>query len=69
MQFEITKNEKTGTYLPNQTCQPNLQLIPIKIEYEYESRKVKDIFLWDKSEPYWDLETFSKIYVEELNLP
>jgi hypothetical protein len=46
-----------------------LQLIPIKIEYEYESRKVKDIFLWDKSEPYWDLETFSKIYVEELNLP
>jgi len=46
-----------------------LQLIPIKIDFEYVNRKIKDIFLWDKSEPYWDLETFSKIYVEELNLP
>jgi hypothetical protein len=44
-------------------------LIPIKIDFEFENRKIKDIFLWDKSEPYWDLETFSKIYVEELNLP
>ena len=49
--------------------QPNLQLIPIKLDLEFEGRRLKDMFLWDKNEPYLNLESFSKILMEEHNLP
>ena len=58
-----------GTYAPGASCQPNLQLIPVQLDIEMEGRKMKDAFLWDKSEPYWDMETFARIMVEEANLP
>lgn len=50
-------------------CQPNLLLIPIKLDLECEGRRLKDIFLWDKNEPYLTLEEFAKIIMEEHNLP
>lgn len=34
-----------------------------------EQRKLKDSFLWDKNEPYWDMETFARILVEDMALP
>jgi len=46
-----------------------LQLIPIKLDLEFEGRRLKDQFLWDKSEPYQNLEGFAKILMEEHNLP
>jgi hypothetical protein len=46
-----------------------LQLIPIKLDLEFEGRRLKDIFLWDKNEPYQTLESFAKILMEEHNLP
>ena len=51
------------------TCQSNLQLIPIKLDLEFEGRRLKDLFLWDKNEPYQTLESFAKILLEEHNLP
>ena len=33
-------------------CQSNLQLIPIKLDLEFEGKRLKDLFLWDKNEPY-----------------
>ena len=53
----------------NVGCQPNLSLIPIKIDLEFEGKRLKDIFLWDKNEPFWNLESFAKILMEEHNLP
>jgi SWI/SNF-related matrix-associated actin-dependent regulator of chromatin subfamily B member 1 len=50
-------------------CQPNLLLIPIKLEIEMQGRRLKDMFLWDKNEPYLTLEEFAKILMEEHNLP
>jgi len=50
-------------------CQPNLQLIPIKLDIEHEGRRLKDMFMWDKNEPYLTLEEFAKILMEEHNLP
>jgi SWI/SNF-related matrix-associated actin-dependent regulator of chromatin subfamily B protein 1 len=50
-------------------CQPNLQMVPIKIDLELEGRRYKDLFLWDKNEPYLTLESFVKILIEEQNLP
>lgn len=34
-----------------------------------DQRKLKDSFLWDKNEPYWDMETFARILVEDMALP
>jgi hypothetical protein len=28
------------------------QLIPIKLDLEIEGKRLKEVFLWDKSEPY-----------------
>ena len=33
-----------------------------------DGRKFKDQFLWDKNEPYLNLETFTDILLEEHNL-
>ena len=41
-------------------------LIPIKIELELEGgRRIKEVFLWDKNEPYLTLERFTQILLEE----
>mmetsp|Transcript_14044 Transcript_14044/g.23859 ORF Transcript_14044/g.23859 Transcript_14044/m.23859 type:complete len:81 (+) Transcript_14044:336-578(+) len=50
-------------------CQPNLLLIPIKLDLEFEGKRLKDQFLWDKNEPYLNLEEFAKILGEEHGLP
>ena len=44
-------------------------LIPIKLDIEIEGKRLKDQFLWDKHEPFWDLEYFARILTEEHNLP
>jgi hypothetical protein len=43
-------------------------LIPIKIDIEIEGKRLKEIFFWDKNEPYLTLESFAKILLEEHNL-
>jgi SWI/SNF-related matrix-associated actin-dependent regulator of chromatin subfamily B member 1 len=50
-------------------CQPNLALIPIKLDLEFEGKRLKDLFLWDRNEPYQNLENFAKILMEEHSLP
>lgn len=40
-------------------------MIPIKIDIELEGRRYKDMFLWDKNEPYQTIESFVKILIEE----
>ena len=44
------------------------RLIPIKIDIEIEGKRLKEIFFWDKNEPYLTLESFAKILLEEHNL-
>ena len=44
-------------------------MIPVKLDLEFEGRRLKDLFLWDKNEPYLNLESFAKILMEEHNLP
>lgn len=63
-----SNNEKPQEVLAA-NVQPNLQLIPIKLDLEFEGRRLKDMFLWDKNEPYLNLESFAKILMEEHNLP
>ena len=41
----------------------------MKLDLELEGRRLKDLFLWDKGEPYQTLESFAKILMEEHNLP
>lgn len=70
----LNKDQAMGQFgvLPGMTpnnYQPNLQLIPIKLDIEVEGRRLKDLFLWDKNEPYLNLESFAKILMEEHNLP
>jgi hypothetical protein len=55
--------------LTQNTNQPNLQLIPIKLDFEIEGVRLRDLFLWDKNEPYLSLDGFAKILMEEHNLP
>lgn len=43
-------------------------LIPIKIEIEIEGKRLKELFLWEKNEPYLTLDSFAKILMEEHNL-
>ena len=44
-------------------------LIPIKLDFEIDGKRLKENFLWDKNEPYLTLESFGKILVEEHSLP
>ena len=45
-------------------------MIPIKIELDVEGgKKIKEVFLWDRNEPYLNLEKFAEIILEEHNLP
>ena len=34
-----------------------------------EGTRLRDLFLWDKNEPYLSLDGFAKILMEEHNLP
>ena len=43
-------------------------LIPIKLDLEIEGKRLKEVFLWDKTEPYLSVESFVKILMEEHNL-
>lgn len=43
-------------------------LIPIKLDLEIEGKRLKEVFLWDKQEPYLSIESFVKILMEEHNL-
>jgi hypothetical protein len=43
-------------------------LIPIKLDFEIEGKRLKENFFWDKNEPYLTLESFAKILMEEHNL-
>lgn len=39
--------------------------MPIKIDLEIEGKRLREIFFWDKNEPYLTLESFAKILLEE----
>lgn len=44
-------------------------LIPMKIELDLEGgQRLKDLFLWDKNEPYMTIESFARILIEEHSL-
>ena len=43
-------------------------LIPIKLDLEIEGQRLKEQFLWEKNEPYINLEGFAKLLIEEQNL-
>jgi hypothetical protein len=43
-------------------------LIPIKLDLEIDGKRLKEVFLWDKTEPYLSIESFVKILMEEHNL-
>jgi transcriptional regulator with XRE-family HTH domain len=44
-------------------------LVPMKLDFELEGRQLKEIFLWDKNEPYLTIHDFANILIEEQNLP
>ena len=51
------------------TSEPNVDtLVPIKLDIELEGKQMKDMFIWDKQEPYLSLDYFAKILAEEHNL-
>jgi len=37
----------------------------MKIDLEIEGKRLREIFFWDKNEPYLNLESFAKILMEE----
>jgi len=43
-------------------------LVPIKLDLEIDGKRLKEVFLWDKNEPYLTVESFVKILMEENNL-
>lgn len=43
-------------------------LIPIKLDLEIEGKRLREIFFWDKNEPYLTIESFAKIIMEEHDL-
>lgn len=43
-------------------------LVPIKLDLEIDGKRLKEVFLWDKNEPYLTVESFGKILMEENNL-
>ena len=44
-------------------------LIPLKIELEVEGgKRIKEVMLWDKNEPYLTLDKFTLILLQEYNL-
>ncbi len=56
----------------NQTEFPSSQidtLVPIRLNIEQDGKQLKDMFIWDKQEPYLGLDYFSKIMAEEHNVP
>jgi len=43
-------------------------LVPMKLDIEIEGKRLREIFCWDKNEPYLTIESFAKILMEEHNL-
>ena len=44
-------------------------LIPMKVEIDLEGgQRIKEMFLWDKNEPYMTIEGFARILLEEHGL-
>ncbi len=44
-------------------------LIPMKVELELDGgNRLRELFLWDKNEPYMTLESFARILIEEHGL-
>ncbi|CAM6026839.1 unnamed protein product [Sphagnum balticum] len=46
-----------------------LNLIPIRLDLEFDGRKLKDAFSWNADDPDYEIIPFSKRMVKELNLP
>jgi hypothetical protein len=44
-------------------------LIPITLNIDIDGKKFTDQFFWEKDEPYLSVEQYSKILIEENNLP
>ena len=44
-------------------------LIPITLNIDIDGKKFTDQFFWEKDEPYFSVEQYSKILMEENNLP
>lgn len=57
------KFNAAGNFLPHTD-----NLLPIRIDLEMESRKFKDMILWNTNEPYFTPEQFAKLVAEENNL-
>ena len=62
-------NRLTDTSLYDQPENQFGSLIPMKIELDLEGgQRLKELFLWDKNEPYMTLEGFARIMIEEHGL-
>lgn len=46
-----------------------LNLIPIRLDLEFDGRKLKDAFTWNADDPDYEIVPFSKMMVKDLNLP
>ncbi|CAK9226756.1 unnamed protein product [Sphagnum troendelagicum] len=46
-----------------------LNLIPIRLDLEFDGRKLKDAFTWNADDPDYEIIPFSKRMVKDLNLP
>lgn len=44
-------------------------LVPIRVEFETETHRIRDCFVWNLYEPFIKPETFAKIFCTDLELP
>lgn len=66
--FASLKGFKEDDPLPREQDANVDTLVPIKLDIELEGKQLKDMFVWDKQEPYLSLDYFAKILAEEHNL-
>jgi len=66
--FYSLKGYKDEDPIPHNPERGFDNLVPVRLDIESEGKQMKDMFIWDKEEPYISLDYFAKILAEEHNL-
>lgn len=54
--------------LENQALKP-AALVPIRVEFETETHRIRDCFIWDLNDDLTKPDTFARIFCTDLDLP
>lgn len=54
--------------LENQALKPSA-LVPVRVEFETETHRIRDCFMWDLNDDLTKPETFARIFCSDVDIP